>query len=227
MYKCFIPTLVAAYLVGAIPFGVLIARLHHIDLRQVGSGNIGATNVARTLGRPWGVCCFFLDTLKGLVPMLFVLIWVKSKILNAGYSGQVFNLLWLAVGLSAILGHVFPVYLGFRGGKGVATSFGVALGLWPYFTGSAIVAFIIWIVVLFRWKYVSLASIVATMAFPVALLLGIVLVSQWTLTDLWPLALISLAIPGMVLVRHRSNITRLHTGTEPRIGQTAENKSAR
>lgn len=214
-----IPTLMIAYLVGAIPFGLLIARLHHIDLRKVGSGNIGATNVTRTLGRPWGVACFFLDTLKGLGPMILALLWLKPKLLEAGYSGQVFTLLWLVVGMVAILGHVFPVYIGFRGGKGVATSFGVALGLWPFFTGSALVSFVIWAAVLLRWKYVSLASIIATLAFPLALVLGIQFVPAWTWTELWPLVLTSLFIPSMVIIRHRSNITRLRAGTERKIGQ--------
>ncbi len=210
-----------AYLIGAIPFGLLIARLHHIDIRQIGSGNIGATNVTRTLGRPWGIACFFLDTLKGCCPMLAALLWLKPQVMDAGYSHQTFIWLWLGVALLAILGHVFPVYIGFRGGKGVATSFGVALGLWPYYTGCAVLAFVIWGTVLWRWKYVSLASIVATLAFPMALACGIQWVPAWHWSALWPLLPTSLLIPAMVILRHRSNIVRLRAGTERKIGQPA------
>ena len=128
----------AAYLVGAIPFGVILARLHGVDLRNVGSGNIGATNVGRALGRKWGVVCFVLDMLKGLVPMLAAMVMLPQE------KGAKELWIWLATGGAAIIGHVFPVYLGFRGGKGVATSLGVVMGLWPYYTISGIVAAISW-----------------------------------------------------------------------------------
>ena len=225
MNDMFIPLLIcflSAYLIGAIPFGLLLARMHKIDLRQIGSGNIGATNVTRALGRSWGITCFFLDALKGILPVALALIWLKPKVLETGYSGQVFIWLWLGVGLLAIMGHVFPIYLGFRGGKGVATSFGVALGIWPYYSSTALIALVIWLIVLYRWKYVSLASIAATIAFPLVLLIGIFMNPHWSLTELWPLALTSMAIPTMVVLRHRSNITRLRTGTENRIGNTSK-----
>ncbi len=225
MLTSLVTCLLGAYFVGAIPFGLLIARAHRIDLRQVGSGNIGATNVTRSLGRRWGITCFFLDALKGCLPVVLALVWLKPAVLEAGHSGPLFTWLWLAVGLLAILGHVFPVYLGFRGGKGVATSFGVAMGLWPFFTGSAILALAIWGIVLYRWKYVSLASMVASAAFPLILIVSIVIAANWTFMELWPLVLISLIIPMMVLVTHRANITRLCAGTESKIGKSGVHTS--
>jgi glycerol-3-phosphate acyltransferase PlsY len=125
--------------------------------------------------------------------------------------------LWLLVGIAAILGHVFPVYLRFKGGKGVATSFGVALGLWPYFTVCAIIALVVWIAVVLIWHYVSLASICAAVSFPIALVLGILAVPNWHSTNLWPLLIAAIVIPILVIVRHRENIHRLAAGTESRV----------
>ncbi len=122
--------------------------------------------------------------------------------------------LWLAVGCAAVLGHIFPIYLRFKGGKGVATSLGVALGLWPYFTVCAFIAFIVWVVVLVIWRYISLASITASIALPLALLCLILLRPNWQFTDLWPLLIIATAIALMVIIRHRTNISRLLAGME-------------
>jgi glycerol-3-phosphate acyltransferase PlsY len=123
----------------------------------------------------------------------------------------------LAVGCAAILGHIFPIYIKFRGGKGVATSFGVALGLWPYYTICAAAAFLIWVVVVLLWRYISLASIAASVAFPLALVLMIVLTPAWNFANLWPLLIAAIVIPIMVIVRHRENIKRLIAGTESKI----------
>jgi len=109
------------------------------------------------------------------------------------------------------------VTLGFKGGKGVATSFGVALGLWPYFTIPGLVALLVWVAVVLIWRYVSLASICGAVAFPVALLAGIVIVPAWTASSLWPLLIAAVAIPTMVIVRHRENVKRLIAGTESKI----------
>ena len=146
--------IVFAYLLGSVPFALIIAKAHGKNLRIVGSGNIGATNLSRVAGRKWGHLCFLLDVSKGLVPMLAI-----SRFLAGPTVTEFF--LWLAVGCAAILGHVFPVYIGFKGGKGVATSFGVALGLWPYFTICAVIAIVIWLAVVLTWRYVSLGSIAA------------------------------------------------------------------
>lgn len=156
MSVVFISAVVAAYLMGAAPFAQIIAKLHGKDLRTVGSGNIGATNLARACGRKWGYICFGLDVLKGLVPVVAFPIVAKTDTASAGFFAM-----WLAVGIAAILGHVFPVYLNFRGGKGVATSFGVALGVWPYFTVCAVIALLVWVACVLKWRYISLASICA------------------------------------------------------------------
>jgi len=214
-----VTAIVAAYLAGAIPFAYILARAHGKDLRSIGSGNIGATNLSRALGRRWGYVCFILDVLKGLIPMLVTLMGVKPIFLQRGGTAMQFLWLWLAVGCAAVMGHVFPVYLGFKGGKGVATSFGVALGLWPYFTGSALAASAIWLAVLLIWRYVSLASIIAASSFPIILGTAIGLSPRWEIQALWPLMLVATVIPLIVLVMHRSNIRRLHQGTEHRVFQ--------
>jgi acyl phosphate:glycerol-3-phosphate acyltransferase len=204
--------IVVAYLLGSAPFAFLIARAHGKDLRTIGSGNLGATNLARAVGRKWGYVCFALDVLKGLMPMVVV---SQSSIIN--HQSSIDLALWLAVGVAAILGHVFSIFLGFKGGKGVATSFGVALGLWPYFTVGALIALAVWVATVLTWRYVSLASICGAVAFPVALLLGILLVPSWHACRLWPLLVAAIAIPAMVIVRHRENIRRLLAGTESKI----------
>jgi len=203
--------IVVAYLLGSVPFAFLIARAHGKDLRTIGSGNIGATNLARALGRKWGYICFALDVLKGFIPM-------SGLPAVAGRPDSPALLaLWLAVGMAAILGHVLPIYLGFKGGKGVATSFGVALGLWPYFTIPGLIALAVWVAVVLIWRYVSLASICGAVVFPVALLIGIMAVPAWTASALWPLLIAAIAIPAMVVIRHRENIKRLLAGTESKI----------
>ena len=210
MYLIFIPAIIGAYLLGSIPFGLLIAKAHGKDLRSIGSGNIGATNVSRALGRKWAYVCFELDVLKGMVPMLVIMFIAKP-------AGVVMLLLWLLVGCAAILGHIFPIYLKFKGGKGVATSFGIALGLWPYYTIGALFAIATWVVVVLIWRYVSLASIVGSVIFPVVLILAIILKPDWDLYSLWPLLVAATAIPLMVIIRHRENIQRLLAGTESKI----------
>ena len=211
MTHVFFPlAIIAAYLLGSIPFGLLIAKAHGKDLRSIGSGNIGATNVSRALGRKWAYFCFVLDVLKGLVPMLATMIIAKP-------DSVILLWLWLAVGCAAILGHIFPIYVKFKGGKGVATSFGVALGLWPYFTVCALFFAVTWIAVVLMWRYVSLASIAASLTFPLVLIAAIILIPGWELAILWPVVITAFAIPVMVIVRHRENIQRLLAGTESKI----------
>ena len=212
MYTTFALATIAAYLLGSIPFGVIIAGAHGKNLRSIGSGNIGATNVARALGRRWAYFCFVLDVLKGLVPMLAVRALIEVPDPTPGLLS-----LWLAVGCAAILGHIFPIYLKFKGGKGVATSLGVALGLWPYYTICATLAFAIWAAVALVWRYISLASITASIVFPLVLVLAIVLTPGWDLANLWPLLAAAIAIPLMVIVRHRENIKRLIAGPDNKV----------
>ncbi|MHC4640123.1 MAG: glycerol-3-phosphate 1-O-acyltransferase PlsY [Planctomycetota bacterium] len=214
MYLKFALAVIFGYLLGSIPFGVIIARAHGKDLRSIGSGNIGATNVARALGRRWAYVCFLLDVLKGLVPMLAARVFIGITDPTPGLLS-----LWLLVGFSAILGHIFPIYLKFKGGKGVATSLGVALGFWPYYTICAAVAFVMWAAITLIWRYISLASIAASIAFPLVLVLAIALKPDWDFANLWPLLVAATAIPLMVVIRHRDNIKRLIGGTESKISR--------
>ena len=200
-----------AYLLGSIPFGLIIAKAHGSDLRSIGSGNIGATNLARALGKKWACFCFALDAAKGLAPML-----AAAKLIDSAPT-TIELFLWLAVGSAAVLGHIFPIYIRFKGGKGVATSFGVALGLWPYYTICAAAAFLIWVVVVLLWRYISLASIAASVTFPITLILAISLTPAWHFASLWPILITAIAIPLMVVVRHRENIKRIIAGTESKI----------
>ena len=209
----FAALIIGAYLLGSIPFGQIIARAHGKDLRTIGSGNIGATNLARALGKNWAYFCFFLDVAKGLVPMLAAATFFPSPPTTSELA------LSLAVGLAAIIGHIFPIYLKFKGGKGVATSFGVALGLWPYYTLCSVFALVVWAVAVLIWRYVSLASIIASVSFPVTLSVAIALVPQWDVARLWPLLIAAAAIPLLVIIRHRENIGRLLKGTESKIFQ--------
>ena len=181
---------IAAYLLGSIPTGLLLARAFGVDIRSAGSGNIGATNVYRTLGRKVGVMTLVGDCLKGLVPVL------AAKYF--GVSGG-----WIAmVGLAAFLGHVYTVFLGFKGGKGVATALGVFLGVSP---AAVLAALVIFSLVLWKWRYVSLASITAAAAMPVL----IALAGQESF-----IILMSLVIAAIVIFKHRDNIERLKAGTE-------------
>jgi glycerol-3-phosphate acyltransferase PlsY len=203
--------IIGAYLLGSVPFGLIIAMAHGKDLRTIGSGNIGATNLSRALGKKWACLCFCLDAAKGLAPVLATALILSSP-------PAVRDLfLWLAVGCAAVLGHIFPVYVRFRGGKGVATSFGVALGLWPYYTICSVFALAVWVVTVLIWRYISLASIVASVTFPIALILAIVFKPDWDFTNLWPLLTAAVAIPLMVIIRHRQNIRRLIAGTESKV----------
>jgi glycerol-3-phosphate acyltransferase PlsY len=209
----FVAMLVGAYLLGSVPFGLLIAAGYDIDLRKVGSGNIGATNLSRALGKKWAYVCFALDLAKGFLPTLAASFWLRDRSGTSGHWAR------LAVGCAAVLGHIFPVYLRFKGGKGVATSFGVALGLWPYYTICAVATLLVWLGCVYIWRYISLASLVAAAAFPLVLFLAILLTSGWRFSDLWPLLIVATVIPILVFVRHRENIVRLMAGTESKVFQ--------
>ncbi len=195
----------AAYLIGAIPFGLLVARaVKGIDIRTVGSGNLGATNVGRVLGRPYFFLVLVLDGLKGFLPTLGFP-WLVERVAHS-VPGD----LPVLAGLAAILGHTFPVYLRFRGGKGVATSLGVVLALDPI---SCAVAVLVFVAVLWTWCYVSLASLVGGVGFAVA----------HFVRDRAPfsrehiaMSLFSIAVVGLLVIRHRSNLARIRAGTENR-----------
>lgn len=203
----------AAYLVGSIPFGVMIARAKGIDLRARGSGNVGATNVGRVVGRRWGCLCFALDVAKGLGPVLLVGLYLRQ----GGELTAFRQAGWLATAFGAIAGHVFSFWLRFRGGKGVATSLGALLGFYPYFTYAGLAALGVWCVVVLIWRYVSLASIAAAGAFPL-LFLATCGLARRSIQQLWPLLAFAVAMAALVVARHRGNIARLLAGTENKIG---------
>ncbi|MCY2926217.1 MAG: glycerol-3-phosphate 1-O-acyltransferase PlsY [Planctomycetota bacterium] len=205
--------LAGGYLAGSIPFGVILAACKGVNLRASGSGNVGATNVGRVMGKGWGLLCFALDTAKGFAPVFLAGVVLRGRegqaVLSAG--GQ---LLWIATALGCILGHVFSVWLKFRGGKGVATSLGVVMGIYPYFTWAGLAVFGLWIALTWWSRYVSLGSVVAAAAFlPIAAGLGYLLVGP-EVARLWPLGLFAAAMAGLIVIRHRTNIARLLAGTE-------------
>ncbi|MBN2136743.1 MAG: glycerol-3-phosphate 1-O-acyltransferase PlsY [Sedimentisphaerales bacterium] len=224
MYMVLALAIVGAYLLGSIPFGLLIAKAHGKDLRSIGSGNIGATNVSRALGRKWAYTCFFLDVLKGFIPTFATMFYVRAQ-KDLSYTEHIAVLwLWLAAGWAAVVGHIFPIYLRFKGGRGVSTSFGIGLGIWPYYTFCALFAITIWIILVLIWRYVSLASIVASAIFPLALTTAIIIKADWHFTNLWPLLIVAAGIPLMVTIRHRPNIARLIQGTETKIRDGKDRK---
>jgi acyl phosphate:glycerol-3-phosphate acyltransferase len=187
---------VAGYLLGSIPFGLILTKLSGGgDVRQIGSGNIGATNVLRTGNKPLAALTLLLDVLKGTAA-----VWLGAQF---GPYAAIF------AGLGAFLGHLFPVWLGFRGGKGVATYIGVALGLyWP-----AGVAFcVLWLLVAFTTRYSSLSALVASAATVGAL----AIIGKWALAGLF------LLLTVLLYIRHAANVRRLLKGEETRIGESRQ-----
>ena len=205
----------AAYLVGSIPVGFLYAKARGVDIRTVGSGNIGATNVGRAFGPRHFFVVFLLDVLKGAGPSVGIMFLLPVIGLDE-QSGAVHYAARLVVALAAICGHVFTCWLGFKGGKGVATSLGCMLGTWPHLTWPALIALGVWGVVAWISRYVSLSSMVASVAFCIAY----VAMGYWRQpVSQLPLLAFALLVPTLILLTHRSNIRRLMAGNENRIGQ--------
>lgn len=195
---------ITSYLAGSVPFGLVTARLvSGTDIRKVGSGNIGATNVARTLGAKWGIVVLVLDALKGLLPVLLIPALFLSP------DSPDFDHARVLSGVATILGHMFPVWLGFRGGKGVATSLGVILVLGPWSTLAAVAAFAL---TFFLSRIVALSSIVAALVFGVAQFVQ--LGGNAFSRDKWSLGVFSIAVPLLIIVRHWSNLGRIIRGEE-------------
>lgn len=213
--------LVLAYLCGSVPFGLLIGRLRGVDLRAVGSGNIGATNCGRILGKRWGIACFVLDLLKGFVPV-FAAGWWFGLIGGGGGAGAVPSpadeWAWLAVAAMSVVGHVFPIWLGFRGGKGVATGLGAILGVWPYLTIPALGAAATWVLFAGTLRYVGLASVVTVTFLPLYVLVGMWVMGHPTGRAV-PYLVITSTIALLIVWRHRGNLRRTWEGTESRLGE--------
>ncbi|WP_432797740.1 glycerol-3-phosphate 1-O-acyltransferase PlsY [Poriferisphaera sp. WC338] len=202
--------LALAYLSGSIPFGLLIGKLKGTDIRLHGSKNIGATNCGRVLGKKFGILCFLLDVFKGLTP---VLAYGLTRHISLEGESAIDLLFWLTIAVAAVLGHMFPVWLKFKGGKGVATGLGVLLGFWPTLTLAAVIAAILWVLTTKISGYVSLASIVAAASLPIsAIILG--LLYGLPASHIIIYASVTAALATLVIVRHRTNLQRLLAGTE-------------
>ncbi|MDX6766581.1 MAG: glycerol-3-phosphate 1-O-acyltransferase PlsY [Candidatus Methylacidiphilales bacterium] len=199
---------IASFLVGGIPFGYLAGRMRGIDLRVAGSGNIGATNAIRVLGKAWGIPVFLLDVLKAFVPLVLVQHWAGNHPDLYPLEAQV---VLIIVAMGAVLGHNFCPYLGFKGGKGMATSAGVLLALLPW---SCLACFIMFWIFFGLTRYVSVASIAASVTLPISAFL-------FYPHKGWFCAM-ALILGVMAVWRHRSNIQRLRNGTELRFGQKKE-----
>jgi glycerol-3-phosphate acyltransferase PlsY len=209
--------ILAGYFVGSIPFGLLVGWSRGIDVRQAGSGNIGASNVGRLLGRKYFFLVFTLDLLKSLVPMLGASFVVAGQPATPSMYG-----LWLSVGFAAILGHMFSIFLKFKGGKGVATSTGVLMGLWPFYTLPGFITIGVFVVLFFTTRYISVGSLGAAVTFPIAYLV-MALINGWQPFGVqWPLLVFALVISALVIFKHRGNIARLRAGTEHRMVSPAQ-----
>jgi glycerol-3-phosphate acyltransferase PlsY len=198
-----LPTLIAlyvgAYLLGSVPFAVVIGRMKGVDILKEGSGNPGMTNVMRTLGTSWGVACFILDVLKSLVPVTIARTLITQPINH--FDPQ---LIWFSVGVAAIVGHCASVFLKFKGGKGVSTALGAIIGVSPL---SAICCFGLFLVILAVTRYMAIASVIGV---------GSALLFSPLLHDSPQLLPVFILLTVFVAYRHRKNFARLANGTEPK-----------
>jgi len=210
----------SAYLAGSIPFGVMISRARGVNIRDHGSGNIGATNVSRTLGRQLGLLCLFLDVLKGAAPVL-----VAGSVMEilGSRPETAETWLWLTVASATVAGHVASPFLRFTGGKGVATTLGAMLGMWPILTIPAGGAMLVWIIGVKSTRYVSCGSILAVFSIPVFHVISVLLLQNLSGDSSGhhvssPILFMTLVLAVAITWLHRSNIMRIRLGTEPRLG---------
>ena len=197
---------VAAYLLGSIPTGFLVAKAKGIDIRSVGSGNIGATNAMRVLGKPAGIFVLLMDALKG-----FGAVWLAALLLKQLNASVELETARIIAGIFAVLGHNYSCWLKFKGGKGIATTAGVYLALAPW---AVLVGLVIFILAVLLTKYVSVGSIAAAIALPATV---------WIMTpqNIF-LGIVSTALGALAIYKHKSNIQRLMAGTENRLGKKSE-----
>lgn len=203
-----------SFLLGSIPFGLLVGRLHGIDVRTIGSGNVGAMNVGRILGRKWFFAVFALDLFKGLVPAL-IGGWILPAFGEVEAPSTVM-IARLVVGVAAILGHNYSPFLNFRGGKGVSTSLGVALGTYPDLTIPALLAFVVWATGFGITRMSSVGSILGGIFFPV-FYVAILWLGGGKVAGHWPFVAFTVLVAALVVVRHKANIARILSGTETRV----------
>ena len=210
---------VAAYLVGSFPTAHLLARSRGVDLGAVGSKNYGATNLGRTLGRSWGILCFAIDATKGALPVVLGG-WLLGAL--GAPSGGVTTATawcWLATALAAILGHTLSPWIGFKGGKGVATGFGALAAMWPVLTLPAGLAILLWAAILAVSRIISLASMVAAISIPCSVLVAALAANGLAgVRAAVPFLVATGVIAAFVVWKHRSNIARMRAGTEPKVG---------
>jgi glycerol-3-phosphate acyltransferase PlsY len=228
-----------AFLCGSIPFGLLIAKAKGIDIRQHGSGNIGATNVLRVIGKKYGITCLLLDAVKGFLPVALALNLVQitgrpAQIpldLPAAWVLQVdqahaltAQLVHIVTGLCAILGHNYSPWVGFKGGKGIATSAGVLLALMPV---GVLLLIVVWALLFVTTRYVSVASIGAAATLPLVTVLGSWLHGRIK-DGTWnkPLFVFSIVVAALAIWKHRANIHRLRNGTENRFMPKSKRSNA-
>lgn len=223
-----------AFLLGSIPFGLIIATVKGVNIREHGSGNIGATNVLRVIGKKYGVTCLLLDALKGFIPVVIAISLIRFEGMKNPMTlaallpyarefpmltAQMFQVI---TGLCAVLGHNYSPWVGFKGGKGIATSAGVLIAMMP---AAIVILIVVWLLVFLISRYVSLASIVAAAVLPLVTLWG-----SWfhgkIQNGTWnkPLFFFTLIIGILAIWKHRSNIERLRAGTENRF--TRKSKTA-
>ncbi len=199
------------YLIGSIPTGYLLGRSRGIDIRQHGSGNIGATNVGRVMGRNWGFFAFGCDFLKGFLPLYLLRSFAFPE--NGAWT---VSLLLVLCGMAVILGHNYTPWLGFKGGKGIATSAGMLGALLPWVL---VVALSLWIIAVLTCRIVSIASLLASASLPLA--------TAWFYPQQWVYFGLATLAATLATWRHRSNIQRLLAGTEPRLGSSSSKKKQR
>ncbi|MDZ4755945.1 MAG: glycerol-3-phosphate 1-O-acyltransferase PlsY [Phycisphaerae bacterium] len=211
--------IIFAFFAGSVPFGLLIARAKGIDIRAHGSGNIGATNVGRVLGRRWGFLCFALDAAKGAAPVL-IAGWVQSLLGVPIVAIPEPDLwCWLATGVAALLGHVYSPWIRFKGGKGVATGFGAFLAMWTPLTTATGVALLVWFVLLKLTKMMSLASIIAAISIPATIMIHCSLLAKpaQAFRAATPTLIVSGAMALLIIFKHRANIGRILSGQELKV----------
>lgn len=222
---------VAGYFLGSIPFAWVIGKSKGVDIRTVGSKNIGATNLGRTLGAQYFWYAFLLDAAKGFVPVLLAALLVRRWNSPLYLEGPALPH-WapLLTGIACVVGHLLPIYLKFKGGKGVATGFGVVLGFWPLYTIAGLLAGAFFVFMLLVYRYISLASMTAAVVFAALVALLGSWQNRWLETyvpmqDRLPLVGVACLFAVLIIFRHRGNVSRLMKGTEPKVGQREIDKA--